>query len=118
MLDPRCRSTHTERSVFLLTEPSKYKAVDLPEGGMSYNPAYEEHQALLAKALKVAEAKQAVLKRRMNFVRPVSSDKKLERELSEGELWSPARGCDLDGREISLFFFYTRTHKAWRSLRG
>lgn len=85
-------------------ERSFAPAVQLPVGGQSYNPAYEEHQALLAKALEFETALEEEKRRHAaGTPRPMGwlkTQEALMRELTEGVLSDSRIHVSIWKREI------------------
>jgi len=72
-------------------KPSLLPPVEIPHPGASYNPAYEDHQELLSKALKVEEVKQQQelhLKRVLTDMFPTKAEaptpESILKEMSQG----------------------------------
>ncbi|KAI9469666.1 MAG: ribosome biogenesis protein Nop53/GLTSCR2 [Benjaminiella poitrasii] len=71
-------------------------AVSTPEGGQSYNPTLEEHQALLAKAIEVEERKAEILRNLQEQLSYREELKLLADELAHSEITADGKMITTD----------------------
>ena len=74
-----------------VVELSTAKAVLVPHPGQSYNPTFEDHQALLSMAVKLEESlkreEERIAKQLPRLVGYAAKQRALMQELSEGVSW-------------------------------